>query len=140
MLTNMGPSDDVEAFLEAFERAAEAAGWPKEQWAYMVGLYLSGEAMTALKALEKADVADYDKVKQAVLDRYEITPEWYRLRLRSPTPPEGTRPRAVIARLKNAATRWLKPTTEAGRRIVELVVIEQLLLVLPGRIRHWLVC
>lgn len=41
----------------------------------------------------------------------------------------------MIARLKDAATRWLKPTTDDGSRIVELIVIEQLLSVLPHRIQ-----
>lgn len=71
-LAKMGPEDDVEAYLEAFERTAEAAGWPNDRWAAIVGSYLTGEAQAAVKALEKADALDYAKVKAAVLDRFEI--------------------------------------------------------------------
>lgn len=93
-----------------------------------------------LKALEKAEEAYYDQLKWAVLDRYEITPETYRQRLHTSTLPEGVQLRAVRARLKDAATRWLKPRTDDGPWIVDLIVIEEILSVLPHRVRHWLAC
>ncbi|XP_048009707.1 uncharacterized protein LOC125243888 [Megalobrama amblycephala] len=31
-LNKMGPCDDPEAFLDLFERSAEASGWPRDQW------------------------------------------------------------------------------------------------------------
>lgn len=34
--------------------------------------------MLAFKALEKQDAADYDRLKGIILDRYEITLEFYR--------------------------------------------------------------
>lgn len=140
LLTKLGDSDDREAYLEAFERTAEAAKWPPEQLSFFLEPYLSGEALAALKALDKAEAADYKQLKKAILDQYEITTESYRQCLRVPTLPEGARRRAVVARLKDATTCWLKLTTEDGRCIVEQIVIEQLLLILPGRTRHWLAC
>lgn len=41
-----------------------------------------------------------------------------------------------MAWLKDAATQWLKPTRDDGRHIVEMVVMEQLLLVLPSLTSH----
>ncbi|KAL8178655.1 UNVERIFIED_CONTAM: hypothetical protein K2H54_054683 [Gekko kuhli] len=52
-LTKMDPEDDVEASLEVFELAAEATKWPPEQWAFILGPYLTVEAQAAMKALEK---------------------------------------------------------------------------------------
>lgn len=123
-----------------FERTAEAAKWPKEQWTFFLGPYLSGKALAALKALEKTEAASYKELKRAILDRYEITPETYRQRLRAPSLPEGVRPRVIATRLKDVATRWLKPTTDDGRRIVDMIVMEQILGVLPAWTRHWLAC
>lgn len=82
-LTKLGPEDDVEAFLKTFERTAEMAKWPKEQWSFILGPYLTGEAQTALQALPKGEAADYDKLKAAILDWYEITPETYRQKFRT---------------------------------------------------------
>lgn len=50
------------------------------------------------------------------------------------------RGRGRNTKLKNPATHRLKPTTYDGRRIVELVVIEQLLSVTPSCTQHWLTC
>lgn len=38
---------------------AEAAYWPKEQWAFLIGPYLSGDALVALMALEKVEAANH---------------------------------------------------------------------------------
>lgn len=40
-LTKLTTDDDVEAYLEVFERVAEMVQWPREQWAYMLSLYLT---------------------------------------------------------------------------------------------------
>lgn len=114
LLTKLGEKDDVEAYLEAFKRTAEAAQWPKDQWVFFLGPYLSGEALLAIKALEKPGIANYAALKRAILDHYSISPETYRQWLRAPCLPEGVRPRAVVAGLKDAATRWLRPPLRTG--------------------------
>lgn len=106
----------------------------------MIGPYFSGDALAALKALNKVEAADYETLKWVILNRYEITPETYRHWLRAPRLPKGARPHAIVTHLKDAATRWLRPTTDDGHRVIELLVIEQLLTVLPARTHHWLAC
>lgn len=44
----------------------------------------------------------------------------------------------VVTQLKDATTRWLRPTMDDGQRIIKLVVIEQILSILPPCIHHWL--
>lgn len=73
--------DNVEAFLEIFERVAEAAQCPRAQWLVVLGPYLMGDAQAAVKALSKEDAADYDRTKTAIFDRYTISPETHRQRL-----------------------------------------------------------
>ena len=46
-LPKMSADDDAQAFLEAFEVAAEACHWPREEWVVRLLPLLSGEAQQA---------------------------------------------------------------------------------------------
>ena len=50
-LPKMTAEDDAQAFLEAFEVAAEACHWPREEWVVRLLPLLSGEAQQAAHSL-----------------------------------------------------------------------------------------
>ncbi len=50
-LQKMGPQDDPEAFLDLFEKTAEACGWPQMNWPVRLIPLLSGEVQLAAKQL-----------------------------------------------------------------------------------------
>ena len=100
-LAKLGPDDDIEAFLVTFEKTAEAAQWPRAQWSYVIGPYLTGEAQATLKALEKEEATDYRTLKEAILDRYEITPEGHR---QSPPVWPINRPAVPVAYWRSSRT------------------------------------
>ena len=50
-LPKMTAEDDAQAFLEAFEVAAEACHWPREEWVVHLLPLLSGEAQQAAHSL-----------------------------------------------------------------------------------------
>ena len=51
--------------------------WPKEVWATQVAGLLTGKRMEAYATLTPEDAIIYEKVKDAILRRYEISEETY---------------------------------------------------------------
>ncbi|KAL8221818.1 UNVERIFIED_CONTAM: hypothetical protein K2H54_074532 [Gekko kuhli] len=47
LLTKLGQEDEIEAFLEAFVCTAEVAQWLVDQWAFILGYYLTKEAQAS---------------------------------------------------------------------------------------------
>ena len=74
--------EDVGKFFRSFEKVANQLGWDKENWAVLVQSVFRGRAQLAYSSLNDDDSADYEKVKGAVLNAYEMVPEAYRLKFR----------------------------------------------------------
>ncbi|XP_026106053.1 uncharacterized protein LOC113078001 [Carassius auratus] len=74
-LHKMGAQDDPEAFLELFEKAAEACGWPREQWPVRLIPLLSGEAQVAAQQLPVANLLVFNDLKRAIIQRVSRSPE-----------------------------------------------------------------
>ena len=62
-LTKLGPDDDVEAYLEVFERTARRESWPEDQWAHILSLFLTGPAQQASKDLPPERASQYPALK-----------------------------------------------------------------------------
>lgn len=70
----MTKADDPEAFINAFERTASAAGWPEFQWAMVLISCLIGAAQQAVDTLPTKDLGDYKKVSEAILQTLNLSP------------------------------------------------------------------
>ena len=58
-LTKLGPDDDVEAYLEVFERTARREGWPEDQWAHILSPFHTGPAQQASQVLKPGQASHY---------------------------------------------------------------------------------
>lgn len=63
------------------------------------------------------------------------SPERCRLRFRGFRYPEAAGPRAALRRLRQLCRLWLRPETRSKEQIVELLVLEQFLAILPAELR-----
>ncbi|KAJ8031390.1 hypothetical protein HOLleu_24565 [Holothuria leucospilota] len=70
--------DNVEKFFNRFEKLGEQLKWPKDKWSILIQSNFTGKAQEVYSALSIEDSMDYDKVKKAILQAYELVPEAYR--------------------------------------------------------------
>ena len=126
--------DDIEAYLTTFERLMVAYEVRKDRWAFRLAPQLSGKAQQAYAGMSMADAGDYEKLKTAILRRYDITEESYRQRFRSSRLKTEESVAESLARLDDLATKWMKSCTTRDE-LKDLVILEQLLTMLPEDVR-----
>ncbi len=106
-LMKMGPHDDPEAFVDLFEKTAEACGWARSQWPVRLIPLLTGEAQVAAQQLPVANLLAYDDLKRAILQRVGRNPEQHRQRFRSVELGDCGRPFVMAQQLWDACRKWL---------------------------------
>ncbi|KAK9405600.1 hypothetical protein NXF25_004374 [Crotalus adamanteus] len=129
--------EDAKTFLGSFEQVAEACRWPREQWVARLLPALRGEARQAFDKLEAGDREDYGQVKTAILRGDALSREKIRQRFRQFGYWEADGPRAVYAQLQGLCRQWLKTEKNSKEQIVELLVLEQFLAILPREMQSW---
>ena len=139
-LPKMSAEDDAQAFLEAFEVAAEACHWPRDEWVVRLLPLLSGEAQQAAHSLPPSARGVYQNLRKAVLDRTGYSPEEQRRRFRDLGMAEEDRPFAYAQRLTDLARRWLQPEIRSAAGVVEQVVLERFVTGLPAATATWVRC
>ncbi|XP_004695495.1 PREDICTED: zinc finger protein with KRAB and SCAN domains 4 [Condylura cristata] len=70
-------------------------------------------------------------------DHPALGPERSRQRFRGFSYPEAAGPRAALGRLRELCRLWLRPETRSKEQILELLVLEQFLTILPGELQAW---
>ena len=100
--------DDLDAYLQRFERFADTAKWHRSGWASKLSALLSGRALEVYSRLSEEAARDYDKVKIALMKRYDLTEDGYRRKFRASKPEVDESPDQFIVRLDRYLLRWLE--------------------------------
>lgn len=129
----------TEAYLTSFERVADASQWPREEWVARLMPILSGQAQQAYFSLDPKDKGDYGKVKVAILrlDNY-IAAETHRQSFRHFCYQDTEGPRGTCQKLQELCHRWLRPESQTKEQILDLLVLEQFLVILPQEMQSWI--
>ena len=119
--------DDLDAYLQRFERFATTAKWEKAGWATKLSALLSGRALDVYSRLSEEAASDYDKMKIALMKRYDLTEDGYRRKFRVSTPEIDESPDQFIVRLSTYLIRWLElsKTEKTFEGLKDLIVKEQ---------------
>ncbi|XP_061444067.1 zinc finger protein 883-like [Rhineura floridana] len=129
-LPELPPWDD----LPTFERVADACQWPRGEGMAKLVPNLSGEAQQAFNNLETRD-RDYGRVKVAILRGDVASRETQRQRFRQFHYQETEGPREACSQLRELCHRWLEPESRTKEQILELLILEQFLTILPKEIQ-----
>ena len=70
--------DEMDSYLLRFERYATAQKWEPDTWATGLSGLLQGKALDVYVLMPKEDALNYDKLKVALLKRYELTEEGFK--------------------------------------------------------------
>ncbi|XP_048345169.1 zinc finger and SCAN domain-containing protein 20-like isoform X2 [Sphaerodactylus townsendi] len=132
------PWEDAKAFLASFEQVAKACQWPREEWAARLLPALSGDAQQSLGNMEARDREDYRKVKAAILHWEANRTETLRQHFRQFRSREVEDPRQIYSQLQELCCQWLRPERHSKEQILELLILEQFLAILPPELRSWI--
>ncbi|XP_032064260.1 zinc finger and SCAN domain-containing protein 23-like [Thamnophis elegans] len=136
-LDDLTPSEDPRAFLASFEKVAVACRWPRKEWVTRLLPALSEEAEKAFIALSAKDREDYGKVKSAILRQEAAIREKQRQEFRRFCFQEAEGPRQVFSRLRELFCQWLRAERSSKEQILELLLLEQFLNILPREMQNW---
>ena len=102
--------DDMDAFLERFERFAESQLWPEAQWAVSLSPLLTGKGLQVYSSMPSTEANNYSNLKTALLKRYQLTEDGFRSKFRNSKPESEDTVFQFVARLRRYFTRWVDLT------------------------------
>ena len=75
-------TDELDAYIERFERHATLSKWPENCWAAALGNLLTGPALDIYASMSAHDASDYYLLKRMLLQHFSLTSEgnWKRFR------------------------------------------------------------
>ncbi|XP_062977897.1 uncharacterized protein LOC134395665 [Elgaria multicarinata webbii] len=137
-LTGPTPWDESKAFPASFEGVANACKWLTAGWETRQTPVVAGESQ---RASDESGIArarrDCREGKEAAVLRKAVRTESQRRRFRCFCYPEAGGLREVYGHLRELCQRWLKPERHSKEQILELVILEQFLTLLPPETQSW---
>uniref|UniRef100_A0A8D2LC62 SCAN box domain-containing protein n=1 Tax=Varanus komodoensis TaxID=61221 RepID=A0A8D2LC62_VARKO len=91
----------------------------------------------AFSGLAAQDRQDYGKVKAAILRGDAMSREKQRQHFRHFCYQEAEGPRGVYSRLQELCSQWLKVERHSKEQILETLILEQFLSILPQEMQSW---
>ncbi|XP_066487032.1 zinc finger and SCAN domain-containing protein 31-like isoform X2 [Tiliqua scincoides] len=130
---------NTEAYLATFEQVADASQWPRDEWVTRLVPVLNGQAQQAYFGLDPKDKGDYGKVKVAILRLDDfVTTEAHRQGFRHFCYQDAEGPRGTCRQLQELCHRWLRPESQTKEQILDLLILEQFLVILPQEMQDWI--
>ena len=99
--------DDLDAYLQRFERYATSQSWDTDEWSINLSALLKGKALDVYSRLSIDDVSNYEQLKDALLKRFHLTEYGFQVKFRTAKPEHGETAPQFAVRLDNLLCRWI---------------------------------
>jgi len=99
--------DFMDSYLNRFEQFATSQRWDPSTWASCLSALLRGRALDVYSMMSTDDANDYEKLKSALIKRYQLIADGFRKRFRTSRPEPGESPFQFITRIGNYLQRWI---------------------------------
>lgn len=132
--------DDIDVYLRTFEKLATVHEWKRETWATRLAAVLAGKALDAYSKLLAVESVDFGVVKQAIMNRYELTGESYRKKFRGICRKGEETFKELSVRAESYLGHWIDAEEVDGgfENLQKLLVMEQLLESCAPELQAWL--
>ena len=127
-------------YFEQFEKVALSLGWPKENWAILLQSVIKGNAQVAYTALAIEKSGDYDEVKRAILQAYELCPEAYRQKFRNLKKSDSQTFADFACEKENVFVRWCasEKVEEDYAKLRDLILVEEFCRCVGNEVKSYL--
>ena len=75
--------DDLDSYLQRFERFAKSNKWNESIWATSLSALLTCKALDVYSRMSETAAVEYKELKEALLKRYDLTENGFRVRFRN---------------------------------------------------------
>ena len=119
--------DDMDAYVERFERFAKGQGWGVDTLATSLSSLLTGKGLDVYTSMPPEQASDYIALKVALLKRYQLTEEGFRVKFRTSKPEAGETVFQYVARIRRYFSRWteMAGTDSTYESLFDLLIREQ---------------
>ncbi|XP_053146158.1 zinc finger and SCAN domain-containing protein 31-like isoform X2 [Hemicordylus capensis] len=130
--------DDTKAFPASFEGADNSSKWLTGEWAtQQTSVFDGGAQQPSGRPKSSSAGKGRRRGKNAILLKEGVGAEAQRQQFRHFCFPETRGLRQVYSRLRELCHQWLQPERRSKEEILELVILEQFMTVLPQEVQSW---
>jgi len=121
--------DDIDAYIERFERFAAAQGWPEEEWAQNLSFLLCGKALEVYSSLPEERIDNFVYLKKQLLMKFQLSAECFRQKFRNAKPEKNEMVSQFVNRINRYLDRWveLSDASDNVKDLKDLLLREQFL-------------
>ena len=119
--------DEMDSFIERFERFARTQKWNEDTWAVSLSSLLTGKGLEVYTSMPPEQASEYPALKKAILKRYQLTEEGFRTKFRESKPQAGETVFQYVARINRYFNRWIEmaEVEETVEGLSNLIIREQ---------------